>query len=140
VVFGSGDDPKLPVPCEQLGIVSPERLSWVYSEGTAGLCVSLTNYSLIPQEMMACGMPCVDLAGGSTEAELGSDGGVELAEADPVGLADALEALLGDDERWERRSRAGIEMAARASWERAGEQVEAGLREALREREALTTA
>jgi glycosyltransferase involved in cell wall biosynthesis len=77
----------------------------------------------------------VDLAGGSTEAELGGDGGVELAAADPVAIADALEALLDDGERWERRSRAGIEVAAAASWERAGAQVEAGVRESLRERE-----
>jgi O-antigen biosynthesis protein len=135
VVFGMPVDQKLPVPYEQIGIVPPERLSWVYSEGTVGLCLSLTNYSLIPQEMMACGMPCVDLAGGSTEAELGSEGGVELAAADPVELADALEALLDDSERWERRSRAGIEIASNASWERAGQQVETGVREALRERE-----
>jgi O-antigen biosynthesis protein len=140
VAFGMPFDPELPVPYEQLGIVSPERLSWVYSEGTVGLCLSLTNYSLIPQEMMACGMPCVDLAGGSTEAELGGDGGVELAAADPVALADALEALLDDRERWQHRSRAGIEVAAGASWERAGQQVEAGIREALREREGVRTA
>ena len=140
VAFGAPEAPSLPVPYEQLGIVSPGRLAQVYSEGTVGLCLSLTNYSLIPQEMMACGLPCVDLAGGSTEAELGGDGGVELAAADPVAIADALEALLGDEERWERRSRAGLEVAAAASWERAGEQVEAGLREALRERELLTTA
>jgi O-antigen biosynthesis protein len=140
VAFGMPEDPKLPVPCEQLGIVSPDRLAQVYSAGTAGLCLSLTNYSLIPQEMMACGLPCVDLEGGSTEAELGADGGVELAAADPVALADALEALLGDEGHWEQRSQAGLELAASASWERAGEQVEAGLREALRERELLTTA
>jgi glycosyltransferase involved in cell wall biosynthesis/GT2 family glycosyltransferase len=139
LVFGMPDDPHLPVPCEQLGIVAPERLSWAYSEATAGLCLSLSNLSLIPQEMMACGLPCVDLAGGSTEAELGDQGGVQLASADPVALADALEALLTDGELWERRSHAGIEVAAGASWERAGEQVEAGLREALRERELLKT-
>jgi O-antigen biosynthesis protein len=139
VVFGMPEDPELPIPYEQLGIVSPERLSWVYSEGTVGLCLSLTNYSLIPQEMMACGMPCVDLAGGSTEAELGGEGGVELAAADPVALADALEALMEDRERWQRRSRNGIETAAAASWERAGEQVEAGVREALRQRERETS-
>ncbi len=28
-----------------------------------GLCLSLTNYSLMPQEMLACGLPCVELAG-----------------------------------------------------------------------------
>ena len=36
------------------------------AEATVGLCLSLTNYSLIPQEMLACGLPCVDLAGAST--------------------------------------------------------------------------
>ena len=35
------------------------------------MCMSLTNYSLIPQEMMACGLPCVDLAGRSPEAVFG---------------------------------------------------------------------
>ena len=59
-------------------------LARAYSEATVGLCLSLTNYSLIPQEMLACGLPCVDLAGASTEAELGRDGGVELAEPDPI--------------------------------------------------------
>ena len=65
----------------RLGIVAPERLSWAYSEATVRLCLSLSNLSLIPQEMMACGLPCVDLAGGSTEAELGDQGGVQLASA-----------------------------------------------------------
>jgi glycosyltransferase involved in cell wall biosynthesis len=100
-----------------------------------GLCLSLTNYSLLPQEMMACGLPCVDLAGGSTEAELGRDAGVEYAEADPVALADAMEALITDTERWERRSEAGLTMADSASWDVAARQVEHGLREALREQE-----
>jgi glycosyltransferase involved in cell wall biosynthesis len=77
----------------------------------------------------------VDLAGGSTEAELGRDAGVEYAEADPVALADAMEALLTDAERWERRSEAGLAMADSASWDVAARQVELGLREALREQE-----
>jgi len=137
VVFGhDGEEPlKFPFPFEQLGVVTPERLSWTYSEATVGLCLSLTNYSLLPQEMMACGLPCVDLAGGSTEAELGRDAGVEYAEADPVALADAMEALLADDERWQRRSDAALAMADTASWDVAARQVEQGLREALREQE-----
>jgi len=99
------------------------------------VCLSLTNYSLIPQEMMACGLPCVDLAGGSPEAEFGKDGPVELADPDPIAIADAVEALLRDPDRWRRRSEAGIEFAAGATWERAAMQVEEGLREALRERQ-----
>jgi glycosyltransferase involved in cell wall biosynthesis len=87
--------------------------------------------------MLACGLPCVDLAGGSTDAELGRDGGVEIAEADPVALADALERLLADPDLWRRRSEAGLGSVETASWTVAAKQVEAGLREALRERESL---
>ena len=100
-----------------------------------GICLSLTNYSLIPQEMMACGLPCVDLAGRSPEAIFGSDGPVELAAPDPIALADSIEGLLTDELRWRRRSDAGLAFAAGASWDLAAQQVEAGLRQALRERE-----
>jgi glycosyltransferase involved in cell wall biosynthesis len=78
----------------------------------------------------------VDLAGGSTEAELGRDAGVEYAEADPVALADAMERLLDDEEHWRLRSEAGLAMADTASWDVAARQVELGLRAALRERES----
>jgi len=37
---------------------------------------------------------------------------------------------------WERRSREGIEFVASHTWEHATDEVEAGLRHALREREA----
>jgi glycosyltransferase involved in cell wall biosynthesis/GT2 family glycosyltransferase len=139
-VVAFGHDGREPLafqfPYEQLGVVSPERLALAYSEATVGLCLSLTNYSLMPQEMMACGLPCVDVSGASTEAELGNDAGVELANADPVALADAMEALITDEERWTRRSEAGLAMADTASWDLAARQVEHALREALREREA----
>jgi glycosyltransferase involved in cell wall biosynthesis len=135
VHFGQREHLPQPFPYENLGIAAPEHLAWAYSEGTVGLCLSLTNYSLIPQEMMACGMPCVDLTGLSAEAEFGRDGPVELAAADPGSLADAIASLLDDRSRWQRRSAAGLEWAASASWEDAARQVERGLREALRERE-----
>jgi glycosyltransferase involved in cell wall biosynthesis len=139
VHFGQREHLPLPFPYENLGVAPPERLSWAYSEATVGLCLSLTNYSLIPQEMMACGLPCVDVAGLSAEAEFGRDGPVELAAAEPAALAGAIEALLDDRSRWERRSAAGLEWAATASWDEAARQVERGLREALRERERGST-
>ena len=84
-----------------------------------GLCLSLTNYSLIPQEMMACGLPCVDLAGRSPEAVFGRDGPVELAQPDPIALADALERLLDDEHAWARRSEAGLGVRRRRDLGRA---------------------
>jgi len=138
LAFGHDGDKPLgfQFPYEQLGVVSPAQLALAYSEAALGLCLSMTNYSLLPQEMMACGLPCVDLSGSSTEAELGHDAGLEYADADPVALADAMERLLEDEQRWSLRSRAGLAMADTASWDVAARQVEGGLRQALRERDA----
>ena len=135
VLFGDDEPTKTTFPHESLGVVSTAELARRYNQATVGLSLSLTNYSLIPQEMMACGLPCVDLAGGSPEVAFGRDGPVELAEPDPIALADAIEALLDDEQRWRRRSAAGLAFVADASWDVAARQVEAGLRTALRERE-----
>lgn len=120
---------------EALGVVPPGRLAVAYARATVGLCLSMTNYSLIPQEMMACGLPCVDLEGGSSEAMFGTQGPVELAQADPLSIAGALEAMLADEQRWHARSEAGLEFVSGADWDHAARQVEAGLREALRREE-----
>jgi O-antigen biosynthesis protein len=135
VLFGQVEEASVGVPYELLGVASPEVLALRYSKATVGLCLSLTNYSLIPQEMMACGLPVVDLAGGSTESELGRESGVEFAEPDPVAIADALELLLNDAQARDWRATAGLGHVQSASWDVAARQVEAGLREALRHRE-----
>jgi len=137
VTFGHTQPLPAGLSYEQLGIATPGQLALNYAEATVGLCLSLTNYSLIPQEMMACGLPCVDVRGGSSEAEFGSDGPAELAEPDPVALADSMEALLDDSELWRRRSEAGVAFVAGADWDHAARQVEQGLRDALRRREAV---
>lgn len=123
-----------PFPYEFLGVVSPPELAALYRRATVGLVLSLTNYSLIPQEMMACGLPLVDLRGGCSEAIFGENGPVELAAADPVKIADALERLLDDPAEWERRSAAGLAWAAERTWDAAVDAVEHGLRESLRAR------
>ncbi|HWM09620.1 MAG TPA: glycosyltransferase [Solirubrobacteraceae bacterium] len=132
VGFGQHDALRAGFASESLGVASPARLAEAYAEATVGLCLSLTNYSLIPQEMMACGLPCVDVAGLSSEAVFGADGPVELAEPDPVAIADAIERLLDGGDRWRHRSEAGLAFVADASWDIAARQVEGGLREALR--------
>jgi glycosyltransferase involved in cell wall biosynthesis len=134
-LFGTPAHIYTPFPYEHLGILSPTELSWLYSEATVGLCLSLTNFSLMPQEMLACGLPCVELAGVSAESVFGEGGPIELAPLDPWLLADALERLLDDWDLWERRSAAGIEFVSRRTWDSATDEVEAGLRHALALRE-----
>jgi GT2 family glycosyltransferase/glycosyltransferase involved in cell wall biosynthesis len=135
LLFGTDEVLHTSFPYEHLDVLSPTQLSWLYSEATVGLCLSLTNFSLMPKEMLACGLPCVELAGISAESIFGSDGPLELAPLDPNRIADALERLLEDREEWERRSREGIEFVASHTWDRATDEVEAGLRHALAERE-----
>jgi glycosyltransferase involved in cell wall biosynthesis len=135
VLFGTDKPLHAAFPYEHLGVLSTHQLARLYSEATAGLCLSLTNFSLMPKEMLACGLPCVELAGVSAESIFGLDGALDLAPLEPNAIATALERLIVDRERRERRSREGIEFVATHTWEHATDEVEAGLRHALRERE-----
>jgi glycosyltransferase involved in cell wall biosynthesis/GT2 family glycosyltransferase len=136
VLFGTDKPLSTTFPFEHMGILNPHQLSWLYSNATVGLCLSLTNFSLMPKEMLACGLPCVELAGVSAESIFGDDGPIELAPLHPGRIADALERLLEDHELWETRSKMGIQFVASHTWDHAANQVEAGLRHALRLHEA----
>jgi len=132
VLFGTDRPPRTAFPYEHCDVLSPPQLAALYAEATVGLCLSLTNFSLMPKEMLACGLPCVELAGVSAESIFGGDGGpLALAPLDPVALADAMERLLDDDAEWERRSRDAIAFVASHTWDVATDEVEAGLRHAL---------
>jgi glycosyltransferase involved in cell wall biosynthesis len=133
VLFGTHNRVRAPFAFEQLGVEPAERLRRLYSEATVGLSLSLTNYSLIPNEMLACGLPVVELAGRASEGVYGMDGSVvTLAEADPHALAQALGGLLGDPARRERLSQAGLHFVRDRTWERSTDAIEAGLLAALR--------
>ena len=101
--------------------------------GHVGLVLSLTNPSLIPQEMLACGLPCVDVASESMLATYGADGPATLAALEPIALCEAIEALLDDPARRARQGAEGLRWAAARTWPAAAAQVEAGLRAAVRE-------
>jgi glycosyltransferase involved in cell wall biosynthesis len=131
VSFGDAREIHVPVDYEHFGILPPRELAQLYNEGTVGLVLSMTNYSLIPQEMLACGLPCVDLAGISAETVFGDDGPVALSPFDPIAMAETIDHLMGDRDEWERRSAAGLAFVKDRTWDVAAVQVEAGLREAL---------
>jgi glycosyltransferase involved in cell wall biosynthesis/GT2 family glycosyltransferase len=136
VLFGDPGVLESPFPYEHHSVLSPQQLARLYNEATVGLCLSLTNFSLMPKEMLACGLPCVELAGVSAESIFGDSGPLELAPLEPAAIADALEHLLDDESLWRERSRAGIDFVASHTWDHATDEVEAGLRHALRERES----
>jgi len=114
-----------------LGVLDERRLAALYGEATVGMVLSLTNPSLIGLEMMACGLPCVELASDSMLATFGADGPPTLARPDPLELCTALERLLGNPQLRAQLAQAGIERMRERTWARAGEQLREGLEVAI---------
>jgi glycosyltransferase involved in cell wall biosynthesis len=132
VLFGDPQPPDAPFAFEHLGVASGPELAAAYNTATVGVVLSLTNHSLVAQEMLACGLPAVELDTPSTRAAFGPDPPLELAPAEPEALAAAIERLLDDPELRARRATAGVAYAASRTWEAAAEQVELGLLAAIR--------
>jgi glycosyltransferase involved in cell wall biosynthesis len=132
-LFGEARPVAAPFRHRTLGVLEPEALAQAYSEATVGLVLSLTNPSLIPQEMLACALPCVDVASESMLATYGTGGPAMLAAPVPIALCEAIEELLDDPARRARQSADGLRWAAARTWSAAAGQVQDGLRAAVRE-------
>jgi glycosyltransferase involved in cell wall biosynthesis len=130
-LFGHGGPPGVDFPYKNLGVVAEGDLPGVYAQATVGLVLSMTNYSLVAQEMLSCGLPCVELDAPSVVAAFGRGGAVDFAPLDPIAIADALERLLTDPALRADRARQGVALRAERTWDRAAEQVEGGLRAAI---------
>jgi glycosyltransferase involved in cell wall biosynthesis len=123
IVFGEPRPLELGVPHRSLGVVPPTELAQAYNAATVGLVLSMTNPSLVPTEMLACGLPVVDLDVPSMRTAFGPDGPIALAPSDPIALCDRLDALLDDVPARASRARAGLELAAERTWLLAARQV-----------------
>ena len=114
-----------------LGVLGEDALAELYRRATIGMAFSLTNPSLVGLQMLASGLPCVELATEPMVATFGASGPLALVEPDPMALCAELERLLDDGAERDRRARAGLEFVAGRTWEAAAEQIEAGLLKAL---------
>jgi glycosyltransferase involved in cell wall biosynthesis len=131
-LFGEAGSFPAAFPHAALGTLDEAALARAYNGAAVGLVLSLTNPSLVPTEMLACGLPVVDVASESMVATFGEEGPIRLAQPDPMALAAAMEDALDDPEDRARRMRDGLALAETRTWEGSGAQVEEGLREALR--------
>ena len=110
-----------------LGVLERGDLADAYSDATVGMALSFTNPSLIPKEMLACGLPCVEVDVDPTRGAYPADAPVAFAAPDPASLCAALEGLLDAGDQSQR----AVASVAPLTWERAGEMFETGLRAAL---------
>ncbi|WP_193743587.1 glycosyltransferase [Tateyamaria sp. ANG-S1] len=110
------------------GVLGSEKLAELYNDAHLGMCFSGTNYSLVPKEMMSCGLPLLELDGESTRA-IFPEGVVALAGPHPADIADRIEALMQDPATRKAQSKAALNWVGTFNWEKSAREVEAAILE-----------
>lgn len=116
----------IPFPHLGCGTLALDDLPDLYSQCDAALVLSLTNASLLPLELMASGCAVVSNRGPNVEWLLNDDV-VTLAESSPEALAEAVCALLQDNERRRLISQKAEAFARAQTWDAVARDFEAGL-------------
>lgn len=107
-LYGSDVDIKLDVEMENLHIMPINKCNELYNKCKVGVCMSSSNPSRIPFEMMAAGLPVVDLYRENNLYDIPEDG-VLLADTSPEAVATAIIKILDDDKLQQSMSKKGYE-------------------------------
>ena len=107
-LYGSAQKGELWYPHQDLGLLKLEDCNALYNRSAIGLCLSSSNPSRIPFEMMAAGLPVVELWRDNTLYDLPQQATL-LCDQTPESLAEGIMQLFAAPERREQMSQAGIE-------------------------------
>ena len=105
-LYGSSAEANFDFECENLHIIPIEECNKLYNRCKVGVCMSASNPSRIPFEMMAAGLPVVELYRENNLYDL-PDEGVLLAEPTPEAIASAIVHLLDSPEECKKMSEFG---------------------------------
>jgi glycosyltransferase involved in cell wall biosynthesis len=121
---------ELSYPHQNHGILSAMALGNLYRRAKIGMVFSSTNYSLVPREMMACGLPVVELDVDSVRGAF-PDGVLARAAPHPTAIAERLAELLDDDLRRKQLAEDCRNYQSQFSWDSSARLIEAALRERI---------
>jgi glycosyltransferase involved in cell wall biosynthesis len=121
---------KAPYSLSLHGVAAPEELAEIYNAADIGVVFSMSNYSLVPLEMMACGLPVLEYDGESTRSVY-PDGTVHYTSADPFDIADNIERMLDSPDSLKSYVQKAREWVSSVSWEGSVVKVEERLRQSL---------
>lgn len=107
-LYGSDSKKIVDFEVEKLGIIPIEKCNELYNKCKLGLCISASNPSRIPFEMMAAGLPVVEIYKENNLYDF-PEGGVRLAEPSPEAIATAIIDLLDDEKTLKEMSKVGKE-------------------------------
>lgn len=119
-----------PFKCIDHGICNTNQLAEIYQQCDIGVVFSATNYSLIPQEMMACGIPVAELDVESTRA-IFPEGIVTYLSTEPRLMAQGLAELVNNKQKRTEQAKRAYEWVSQFTWEDAAIAVEAAIFERL---------
>ena len=105
-LYGSSAEVNFDFECENLHIIPIEKCNEIYNKCRVGLCMSASNPSRIPFEMMAAGLPVVELYRENNIYDL-PDGGVLLSEPTPEAIASSIVYLLDNPDECRKMSEFG---------------------------------
>jgi hypothetical protein len=118
------------------GLLKPAELNALYNRCIAGLCLSATNSSLVPHEMLGAG--CIPVVNDAEHNRLVLDNPhIAYSAPTPFHLADTLRTLV--DRPADERNRGAIAAAASVrstTWEQAGRQFETAVSNVVQTRSA----
>lgn len=129
----SVDTAGVPYSCRIFESRTAEQLGEMYRGADLGIVFSLTNYSLVPQEMMACGLPIVEFDCESTRAVY-PDGTVTLAGPMPKDIMRKILYLLANEDERDEQAELALEWVSELTWEGEARKVEAAIFERLSDR------
>lgn len=118
VVFAGWDISGYDVPFrhKNAGTVSREELPSLFCECDVALVLSLTNLSLLPLELMACGVPVVSNKSPCVEWMLNDDNSC-LAQPTVGAMADAICSLLNSKDNRDKLAHNGLDFASGTDWD-----------------------
>lgn len=134
-LYGSREKPNTWFEHTNLGLVNVEQCNELYNTCQVGLCISSSNPSRIPFEMMAAGLPVVDIHRENNVYDM-PEGGVLLADQRPEAIARAILSLLDDPAKRESMSTFGVQYMKPRTLERGFAQFVAGVELILSDRAA----
>ena len=109
-----GSDTPVPISDHRvvsLGLISTDECRELYWRCKCGVSLSISNPSRIPFEMMACGLPVIDLYRENNLFDF-KDGSLLLARPDAASLATAIVSLAADKERQDVLRKGGFDLVA----------------------------
>lgn len=136
VVFAGWDISEFEIPFKykDLGIMSVDKLSKVYSQCDLCLMISNTNLSLLPLEVMASNSVAV-CSKGSNSTWLVNEENVVLVEYEPRNIAETMAYYLTHEDELAEIRKKGLTFAQSTSWKKEAEKVRDALLEGIKEDE-----